>query len=230
MVRVLGVVVVVWLATASSAFAQTSVPLSQLQLASPSATWTYGPAIAHVCGGNSPGDTNMGTVALSADGQGDAQVTMGQHPAGLVGNPYLVYVTGSGGLQFTMTGSGSISGGGTYKRSLTMTGYGTSFSGTMWTAEYFSNETCYFTRATTLTLAGSGLTFKSPGQGQVDNTTAQIATNLQSTFDLPVNAPVQNIDTTFDAPSPGTIDATNAEGPGGPGQHAHCWSGYPLLV
>jgi hypothetical protein len=69
----------------------------------------------------------------------------------------------------------------------------------------------------TIAYAGSN-----PTQRAVDNTAEQTKTQVLKSMNDAVKSTVQNLHAMFDATSPGTVEDTLAEGPGG--------SGYPLLV
>jgi hypothetical protein len=66
------------------------------------------------------------------------------------------------------------------------------------------------------------VTYVTATQQQVNTTATQTQSQVQKALNQSIKSTVQNLQASFDAPSPGTVEDTVAEGPGG--------SGYPLLV
>ena len=219
--------VVAWLFAASPAYASSSVPYSELQLGSPNATRSYGQAT--ITGSNaancsSSSDTFQTTASLSADSSGNGLLTIGTQNLG--NQPHSVTAVSGSELELDFSGSGPDGKGVTYMVTSTLTGYGTSFTGTYVLTISSSEGSCTFTRPQTLTLQGTGLTLGAApppnGGGSPQQEVNSAATGLEQSVDGILNesvkSTIQNITTSIDPGAPGTVDATVVfDGTGGSG-------------
>jgi hypothetical protein len=131
--------------------AKTPVPYGDLQLASTTASRSYGSPTSSTgeCVGRST--TFATTVSLSANGSGDGVLSIGTEDLG--NEPHSVYETSDSQLELDYSGTDTGLSGSVAVTS-TFVGYGTSFSGTYTLAA----GSCKVTRPQSLTLSGSGLT------------------------------------------------------------------------
>jgi hypothetical protein len=135
-----------------AAAAGTPVPYSDLQLASTTATRSYGSVISSEADCTGSAQTFGTAVSRSADGSGNGVLTIGTENLGNEAHS----ITEISSSELELDFSGTVASG--YSAVSTFDGYGTSFSGTYALTEPGG---CTVTRSQTLTLLGSGLTLVS---------------------------------------------------------------------
>jgi hypothetical protein len=156
----------------------TPAPYGDLQLASTTATRSYGSPTSIVGDCTSKATTFETTASLSADGSGDGVLTIGTENLG--NEPHSVYETSASQLELDYSGSGP-DGSESYSATSTFEGYGTSFSGTYTLTIPAPEGSCTVTRPQSLTLTGSGLTLVAPPTTTTTGTTTTGANGTGTT-------------------------------------------------
>jgi hypothetical protein len=135
------------------------VPYSDLQLASTSATRSYGDPTSTIGDCTGLAQTFQTPVSLSADGNGNGVLNVGTENLGSQAHSITELSDSELELSYSATVS---SGDETSPATSTFEGYGASFSGTYTLTVSGPTGPCTTTRPQTLTLQGSGLTLVSP--------------------------------------------------------------------
>lgn len=200
---VLAVATAALLATAP-AYANTPVPVGQLQLASPNAIRTYGQPTSIVGTCTASAQAFATPASLSADAHGNGLLTIGTQTLG--NQPHAVSEISPSQLELSFSGSGGPPGP-TYTASSTFTGYGTSFSGTYVLTVPSDGSPCTVTRPQILTLQGSGLTLgASSGPVTLADACSDFEAELQKQLQELLNDQVRNLKANIQIPGPGDLN------------------------
>ncbi len=183
-----------WSQAASAPVARTAdtlgtpVSYSDLQLASMSATRTYGDQISVVGDCTGLAQTFQTAASLSADGNGNGLLTIGTENLG--NQAHTITELGNGQLELSYSNPQATS---------TFEGYGTSFSGTYALTVETQNGPCTTTRPQTLTLQGSGLTLVSP------TTTTSTSSSTASSSSSSSTSTTSSTTTSTSTPAGGSV-------------------------